>query len=281
MKLGAYDLVSELGRGAMGVVWRAVHRPTRTERAVKVIELDRSDMQAFVRFQREAEALARVDGHPNIVRIHETGVEGKRAFFAMELVPGRSLRERIQEGPLPLREACILHAKVARAIAHCHAQGVIHRDLKPENVLIDETGEPRLVDFGLVRDLGAKRLTHTGSFLGTPAYMSPEQVRGEGATWATDVHGLGLVLYEALTGERAYVGAKVVEIAQNVLEGRVVPLDVKRPDVPVGLSRLVAGMLATAPPSRPQASAVASELDRIARALRAGGKVVAAGEIRT
>jgi serine/threonine-protein kinase len=280
MKLGAYDLLDQLGKGAMGAVYRARHRPTGAQRAVKVVEVDPRDQDLALRFKREAEVLARLGGQKGIVRVHDTGVEGKHAFYAMELIPGGSLRTRLEEGRLDVREACVLGAKVARALAHCHTNGVIHRDLKPENVLIDQDGEPRLVDFGLVRDLVGKRLTLTGTFLGTPAYMSPEQARGQPATWATDVHGLGLVLYEGLTGERAYKGKDLATLGAAVMDGKVAPIESVRPELPVALGWLVGRMLTPDPTARPKANEVALELEGIARSLKRGTKVVAAKELR-
>src|SRR5206468_2070824 len=127
-------------------------------------------------------ALARVDRHPNVVRVHESGIEGRAWYYAMELVEGRSLRKVLESGPLPVDAAVQLGIKLARALDHCHKHEIVHRDVKPDNVLIDENQEPRLVDFGLARDLKAQKLTHTGTFMGTPAYMAPEQIRGEKAT---------------------------------------------------------------------------------------------------
>jgi serine/threonine-protein kinase len=280
MKLGAYDTISELGRGAMGVVFRARHRTTGAERALKVIQVEGNDPEAVKRFGREAASLARVDGHANIVRIHETGVEGNKAYYAMDLVEGRSLRARIEEGRLPVREACVLVAKIAKAIAHCHGSGIIHRDLKPENVLVDMEGEPQLVDFGLVRDLAGNKLTHTGTLIGTPAYMSPEQVIGDPATGAVDVHALGLILYEALTGKRAHQGNTVVEIANSIVSGKFTPIEIVRPDLPAALARAVARALSVNPAARPTASELARELEVVARTLAKGTKVVNAGELR-
>jgi len=281
VRLGAYDLLAELGRGAMGVVFKARHRPTGVERAVKIIQLDQSDADLVSRFQREAATLARVDGHANIVRVHETGIEGHRAFYAMDLVEGRSLKALLAEGPMDPGRACELMAKVARAVAHCHAHGIVHRDLKPENVLLDDAGEPRLVDFGLVRDIFGKRLTHTGTFLGTPAYMSPEQVRGEPAQPKSDVHALGLILYEALAGVRPFGGNTVVEMAESILRHDFVPLARRRPDVPLPLARLVERALDLRIDARPEARELARSLEGIAKALEAKREaLVPAGRLR-
>jgi serine/threonine-protein kinase len=268
-RLGPYDLVEELGRGAMGVVYRARHRATGAERAVKVIDADLSDPEGLARFRREAETLARVDRHPNIVRVHESGAEGRVWYYAMELVSGKTLRKLLEGGALPPLEALELAAKVARALEHCHRNGVVHRDLKPDNVIVDAEGEPRLVDFGLVRDLMGQRLTRTGAFVGTPAYMAPEQIRGERASAATDVYALGVLLFEALSGTRPHAGRTLNDISAEILECRTIPLESLRPDLPVSLARLVRRCFSRDRAARPpSAGALAQELDEIASSMR-------------
>jgi hypothetical protein len=207
--IGPYEVLEELGRGGMGLVFRARHAPTGAVRALKVLA-GGADAEAVVRFQREAQALARVGGR-GIVPVHHSGTDGGRLWFAMELYPGGSLRARLRrEGKLPWREAASLVAKLADALARCHAAGVIHRDVKPDNVLLDDAGEPWVADFGAVRDLGASRLTETGTSLGTISYMSPEQLEGQSVDARTDVYGLGVVLFEAVAGARPFEGTSVV-----------------------------------------------------------------------
>jgi serine/threonine protein kinase len=212
-QIGAYDLLGELGHGAGGWVYRARHRETGVERAIKVIVRDDADPEAALRFQREAEALARVDGHPSLVRVHEAGAVGRYLYYVMELVQGRSLGARMRTGPLSPEEAARIGARIASALAHCHARGLVHRDVKPDNVLLAEgeggAVEPKLADLGLARDLHGTRLTQTGELLGTPAYMSPEPARGLRADARSDVYGLGAVLFEALSGRRPHLAATV------------------------------------------------------------------------
>jgi serine/threonine-protein kinase len=280
-RVGAYDLVSELGRGTMGVVYRARHRPTKADRALKLIKIDPNDPELVNRFKRESAALARVDGHPNIVRVHEAGVDGQHLFYAMELVEGTPLRKLMAEGPMRPKDALRIASRLARALGHCHAQGVIHRDVKPENVIVDENGEPRLIDFGLVRDLTTSRMTRSGAFIGTPAYMAAEQVRGEAAMTATDVYALGAILYEMLAGCSPYIGRTVAEIAQEIVDDRAVPLEARCPALPQKLVALVHGALRADPLERPRtAVAFARELEAISESLAKGTGVVAAGTHR-
>jgi serine/threonine-protein kinase len=211
VRLGAYVLQRELGRGAMGRVCLAVHESLGVARAVKLLDVD-ADPQAVERFRRETESLARAGGE-GVVPIHESGVEGRTLWFAMDLMPGGSLRDRLsQRGPFAWRDAVELVRRLAQALGRCHAAGLVHRDVKLENVLFDEQDEPRLADFGLVRDLSASRLTQTGALVGTPAYMAPELFAGQPAGAAADVFSLGAVLYELVTAERPHQGKNVQEI---------------------------------------------------------------------
>jgi serine/threonine-protein kinase len=208
---GSYVVLGELGRGAMGVVYRARHVTLGAERAVKVFD-GPADPELVVRFKREAAALARVAG-PGIVPVHEAGIERGRMYFAMGLVGGGSLRDKLAaRGRLPWREAAALVLDAARALARCHAAGLVHRDLKPANVLLGEDGKPWVADFGCVRDLGASRLTETGTLLGTPSYMAPEQLEGRPADARSDVFALGVVLHELALGTRPFAGRGPIEL---------------------------------------------------------------------
>jgi serine/threonine protein kinase len=205
-----YDLGGELGRGAMGVVHRARHRATGAVHALKVVEL--VDAEAALRFEREATALARAAG-PGLVPVHGVVREGRRAWLAMDLLPGGTLRQRLRERagrPWSVPEALTLVRELARAVARCHAAGLVHRDLKPENVLFSEDGRPHVADFGLVKDLQAGSLTATGTVLGTPAYMAPEQLLGLPAGPPADVFALGAILHELLAGAPAFANLSPV-----------------------------------------------------------------------
>lgn len=222
-QFGAYELVEELARGGMGVVYRA--RQVRVNRivAVKVIAGGQFAAPDFLeRFRNEAEAVASLD-HSNIVPIYEVGECEGLPFFSMRLMEGGSLAKRIASGesPIPAEAAAGLIAKLAHAVHFAHQRGILHRDIKPGNVLLDAQGEPHLSDFGLAKLVEKdSSLTRTMAMLGTPSYMSPEQARGEAKqlTTAVDVYGLGAVLYELLTSQPPFAGGTTMETVRQVLE---------------------------------------------------------------
>lgn len=220
---GDYEILSEIARGGMGIVYRA--RQVKLERivALKLLAAGEFASPQFVeRFQTEAKAAAGLD-HPNIVPIYEVGETGGQSFFTMRLIDGGTLAEHIRnkDGPLSNHEAATILVKLTRAVHFAHQRGVLHRDLKPGNVLLDSQCEPLLTDFGLAKLVEHdSTLTHTQSMLGTPAYMSPEQAarQGRNLTTATDVYGLGAILYELLTGKPPFRGASAIETARLVVE---------------------------------------------------------------
>jgi hypothetical protein len=213
--VGAYEISGELGRGGMGVVYRARHVPTGVERALKVVAAGAS-ATAVERFKREVEALARL-GRAGVVAIHETGISSGRAYYAMELMPGGSLRARLEaRGKLSWRDAALIGAELARTLERCHALGLVHRDLKPENILFDEHDAPRVADFGCVKDLAAVSLTKPGGLVGTLSYMAPEQMQGLRADARADVYALAVIVHELVTGRHPYAqGQTVLEFIAN------------------------------------------------------------------
>ncbi len=221
--LGEYELGAELGRGAMGVVYRARHQRLNRDVAVKLILASRFVGEAARRrFFAEAALAAQLD-HPHIVPIYEVGETADGPFYAMKLVEGGTLADRMRKGgeSLPTPEFFLRpFIKIARAVHHAHQRGVLHRDLKPGNILLDAQGEPHITDFGLARQLGVESsLTHSGSSIGTPAYMSPEQVRGDkGISTASDVWSLGAILYHLLTGRPPFEGESAMEVMRKVME---------------------------------------------------------------
>jgi tetratricopeptide (TPR) repeat protein len=218
MNVPGYLVSGELGRGGQGAVYRVRELTTGAERALKVLE-GALDPETVVRFRREAEALARLDGR-GVVPVHSSGLADGRLYFVMDLMPGGTLRERVRGGRrLPWREAVEIAAKLARTLERAHALGIVHRDLKPANVLFDDAGEPRLADFGCVRDLTAESLTETGTVIGTPSYAAPEQLEGQKVDARADVFSLGAVLHELLTGERPFPGSTPVQIFRAMQGG--------------------------------------------------------------
>ncbi|MBX3466362.1 MAG: tetratricopeptide repeat protein [Planctomycetes bacterium] len=223
-RLGPYDLLAELGRGAMGVVYRAVDRRLERLVAIKVL-LGATDPAGLDDFMREARAAARLR-HPGIVVVYGAEVIDGRRVVALELVEGGSLQQRLRDGgAMPPREAARVAADLAAAVQAAHEQGIVHRDLKPANVLMEKDGRPRLTDFGLARDARAGVRSATGDVIGTPAYMAPEQARGDVhrvGPW-TDVWGLGAVLYECLVGQPPFQGKTAHDVMQRIIVDQAAP----------------------------------------------------------
>jgi tetratricopeptide (TPR) repeat protein/predicted Ser/Thr protein kinase len=216
-----YEVLDEIGRGGMGVVYRAHQRALNRAVALKVIKsagfASESERR---RFQNEAESVAQLD-HPRIVPIFEVGTARGLGYFSMKLVAGTSLDHRLDDFRRDLRAGARLVATVAEAIHHAHQRGILHRDLKPANILVDAEGLPYVTDFGLARRVeAAADLTHSGAIVGTPSYMSPEQARGIKGTFttATDVYGLGAILYAVLTGRAPHRGSSFLETLDRVRE---------------------------------------------------------------
>ncbi|PYJ71527.1 MAG: hypothetical protein DME76_01625 [Verrucomicrobia bacterium] len=220
-ELGDYELLEEIGRGGQGVVFRARQKSLNRTVALKVIGLGQWASKVHVkRFRLEAEAAARLD-HPCIVPIYEVGEREGSCYFSMKFVEGGQLDEAVRRTPMPIRQAAELMAKVARTVHYAHEHSILHRDIKPGNILLDQKGEPHLTDFGLARLLESEStVTRTLEVLGTPSYMAPEQAAGNNTklTGATDVYGLGAVLYQLLTGHPPYAGGTTYETIKLLLE---------------------------------------------------------------
>lgn len=234
---GDFVLFDEIGRGGMGVVYSAQQTKLDRPVALKVLHSEFASGDAGMhRLRIEAEAAAKLD-HPNIVPIYEFGEHEGHPYLAMQLVEGESLAERIKRlGPnLGAINAATFLVKIAHAVHHAHQRGVLHRDLKPGNILLDETGEPHLIDFGLAKCLEQDSgMTQTGAFLGTPAYASPEQAAGQNKsiTTASDVYSLGAVLYALLTGQPPFAGASPAETIERVRNSSPRRPCAARPEVP-------------------------------------------------
>jgi hypothetical protein len=263
--LPGYELQEELGRGGMGVVYRAWQPSLQRDVAVKLILRGTlASTDDLARFQAEAEAAGRLQ-HPHIVPIYEVANHEGQCYFAMQLVVGETLAEKLAEGPLPALEAARLMSTVARAIHYAHSQGVIHRDLKPANILIDSSGEPHVTDFGLAKQLDATAsLTRTGAVLGTPAYMAPELASGDRGSVgpASDVYSLGTILYALLTGRPPFQGPSPVDTVLMVLEQDPLPPRLLNPKLDRDLEMIVLKCLQKPPELRyASAAALADDLD--------------------
>src|SRR5436305_2736590 len=220
-ELGDYELLEEVGRGGQGVVFRARQKSLNRTVALKVISLGQWASKAHLkRFRLEAEAAARLE-HPGIVPIHEVGERDGSCYFSMKFVEGGQIDEVVRRESMSTRQAAELIAKVARTVHYAHEHGILHRDIKPGNILLDAKGEPHLTDFGLARLVESESsVTQTLDVLGTPSYMAPEQAMGNNAaiSSATDIYGLGAVLYQLLTGQPPFAGGATYETIKLLLD---------------------------------------------------------------
>lgn len=238
--LGDYELLDEIARGGMGVVYRARQASLSRVVAVKMILVGNlADESAVRRFRQEAAAAAGLD-HPHIVPIYEVGEHDGQHYFSMGYVPGSSLAERLKQGPLPAHEAAELVLSIAAAVQYAHEQGVIHRDLKPANILLDEQGRPRVTDFGLAKVTSQDQsLTRTGQAVGTPGYMPPEQVQNEPIGPTADVYALGAILYALVTGRPPFQAATPLDTMLQVISAEPASPRTLNPAVPRDLETIV------------------------------------------
>jgi serine/threonine protein kinase len=259
-----YEILGELGRGGMGVVYQARQLPLQRLVALKMILAGAYAGEADVaRFRAETEAIASLD-HPHIVPVYEVGQQDGRHYFSMKLIDGGSLKEQLPRLAQNPRAGVQLLARVARAIHHAHQRGLLHRDLKPANILIDKDGQPYVTDFGLARRVeGGSGLTQTGAIVGTPSYMAPEQAGGKKVlTTAVDVYALGAILYELLTGRPPFQAETPLDIVLQVLEREPEPPHTVNPQVNRDLELISLKCLAKDPQQRyASAEALAADLE--------------------
>ena len=257
------EILGELGRGGMGAVYKARHVASGRILALKVMTAGAGGSEkARERFLREARTMARLR-HPNIVSVFEVGEAEKKPYLALEFVRGKSLSGVLDEATPDPRQGAAWMAKIVRAVGHAHAHGVIHRDLKPDNVMIHESGEPMVMDFGIAKDaLADLRLTAVGTVMGTPSYMSPEQARGQELDARSDIFSLGGILYALLTGLPPFVGPTTAAIMLSVVEDEPKPPTEVNPAAPKELETICFKAMRKSPGDRYQtAEEMAADLD--------------------
>jgi eukaryotic-like serine/threonine-protein kinase len=256
-QLGRYNLVSELGRGAMGVVFKAEDPLLNRTVAIKTILLmddpaARAEYEA--RFFQEAKAAGGLN-HPNLITIHDVGREGDVAYMAMELLEGTELREMMSRGRQPLPFALEVVAQVADGLAHAHEHGVVHRDIKPANIMIMRDRRAKIMDFGIARVRVSDIRTQTGAILGSPKYLSPEQATGQPTDLRSDIFSLGVVLHELAAGEPPFSAGTVAQLLQHIANAVPRAPSASNPAVPAVLDLIVAKALEKRPDDRYQSAA--------------------------
>jgi serine/threonine protein kinase len=250
-----YDILAEAGHGSMGNVYKARDRETGETVALKLLKPEIASDQAMMdRFKNEL-LFARKITHKNVCRVHEFNRIGGIAYTSMEFVEGESLRSVLNRfGGLPVRKAISVTEQICSGLKEAHAQGIVHRDLKPENVMIDAQGNVKIMDFGIARSM--ESLTRlTGSMVGTPAYMAPEQVAGKPVDYRTDIYSLGLMLYEMFTGAQAFHADTAVAVALKQMHETPPPPHEVDPSIPVGIERAILKCLEKEPGKRFQSVA--------------------------
>jgi serine/threonine protein kinase len=263
-RLGPYEIVASLAAGGMGEIYRARDPRLGREVAVKLIAGDGSASPERVRrFEQEARAVAGLE-HPHILAIHDVGIHEGRTYIVFEQLEGETLRDRLQRGALPSRKAVELAAQMCQGLAAAHARGIVHRDLKPENIFLTRDGRVKILDFGLAKltqapeEDGSQQPTQTatdvGAWVGTPGYVSPEQLRGAPADARSDLFALGAVFYEMLTGQRAFRGATRADTLSAILERDPPGMTVPGGQVLPSLERLVRRCLEKDPEERFQSA---------------------------
>jgi serine/threonine protein kinase len=261
-RVGPYQIVSVIGRGGVGEVYLADDPRLRRQVALKVLNAKfAEDESARGRFLREAQMAAGLD-HPNICTLHEIGVDGGFNYLVMQHLRGETLAQRLERGRLPVREGLEIAVQLADALAFAHGAGVIHRDIKPQNVMVTQEGRVKLMDFGLAKAPGRlddqeethAALTEEGVFLGTIAYMSPEQLAGHPADERSDIFSLGMTLYEIFAGRHPFAGPTAAATITAIASRPAAPLSAAAPDAPAALTPILAKALALDPRERYQST---------------------------
>jgi serine/threonine-protein kinase len=267
--LGRYEIVARLGVGGMATVYRARQQNIGRDVAIKVIKSDYADSPDFIhRFEREARTIAALS-HLHIVKLFDYGGQGEQHYLVTELMTGGSLDKRISAGPMPMQTVSRMLDQIASALDYAHSKGVIHRDLKPQNVLLDEADNAHLTDFGIAKLQNKTALTQSGTALGTPTYMSPEQCRGQGVDSRSDIYSLGVMLYEMLAGHVPFNADTPLGMMYMHLHDDPPSVRSANLKLPEAIDLIIAKALAKNPDSRFQS----------AEALAAAFKTAITGEI--
>ncbi len=248
--LGDFEVIEEVGRGGKGVVYRARQVSLGREVAIKVLPSEMArDGQTAARFQAEARRMAQLQ-HPGIAQVYTVGEYEGEHYFAMQYLPGGSLQERLARGSLPVPEAVEIAIQVAEALDYAHSRGIIHRDIKPANIMFDGEGRAVVTDFGIAKAADGTMMTATGIALGTPAYMSPEQVKGNPIDGRADLYSLGVVLYEMVCGRPPFVGENALSVAMRHVSEPPMPPRAMCAELPEWLQSIILKALAKEPADR-------------------------------
>ena len=249
---GRYNIIEELGRGGMGVVYKADDKKLRRTVALKFLPPELTHIpEVKERFMREAQAAAALD-HPNICTVYEFDEAEETTFISMAYVEGQSLKKKIESGPLELEEALRITTQVAEGLQEAHKKGIVHRDIKSANIMVTEKGQAKIMDFGLARTTEGTLLTKEGTTMGTIAYMSPEQARGEKVDQRTDIWSLGVVLYEMFCGQLPFKGDHEQTVLYSILNKKPKPVTDLKADIPVSIEQVVSKALEKDPDKRYQ-----------------------------
>jgi serine/threonine protein kinase len=244
--LGQYELLSIIGTGGMAVVYKARQESMDRDVAIKVIGGQLAENADFItRFEREARLIAKLQ-HPHILPVYDFGRDSGRLYMVMRLVDGGSLDEKLRNGPMQLAQVARMISGIASAMAYAHDQGIVHRDLKPNNILLDSKDNPYLTDFGIAKALqdSENRLTATGTVMGTPSYMAPEQWRGEPVDARTDIYALGVMLFEMLTGKLPFTGDTPYALMYKHFDAPPPSPLMSNPNLPEGVTEVLNRALA-------------------------------------